>query len=187
MRVVALSGSLRNGSHNTRLLHVAIGRLPAGSDVEIWAELGEVPAFDEDAEHPTPPAVERLKSVMSRADAVLIATPEYNGSIPGTLKNALDWVSRPYAENPLMNKPAAVMGTSTGLFGAAWAQADLRRVLKTIGARVIDSEVVVPTADHAFAGDALRLADADLDAALTRTVLDLTDSAERRLARLATT
>ena len=91
---------------------------------------------------------------------MLVSTPEYNHSLPGQLKNALDWLSRPLAESPLRNKPAAVVGASTGLFGAVWAQAEARKVLAAIGARVIDRELPVGMADDAFADDGA-LADDD--------------------------
>ena len=88
---------------------------------------------------------------------MLIATPEYNGSIPGALKNALDWASRPRATTPLQGKPAAVVGATTGLFGAVWAQADLRKVLSTIGARVVDRELPIGQADEALGPDGVPL------------------------------
>jgi chromate reductase len=145
-RVLALSGSLRAGSHSTALLRHAAAR--AGDDLELilYDGLREIPPFDEDAEadqaHVAP--VERLKQALRDADAVLIATPEYNGSVPGVLKNALDWVSRPFETNPLRGKPVAVISASTGSFGGLWAQNDLRRILGTIGARVMDDSVTVP-------------------------------------------
>jgi chromate reductase, NAD(P)H dehydrogenase (quinone) len=91
-----------------------------------------------------------LKDAIAAADVVLFATPEYNHSIPGQLKNALDWVSRPYADNPLKGKPVAVLGASTGMFGAVWAQAELRKVAAALGARVIDREFPLPNANVAF-------------------------------------
>ncbi|HKJ36003.1 MAG TPA: NAD(P)H-dependent oxidoreductase, partial [Solirubrobacterales bacterium] len=93
---------------------------------------------------------------VERADAVLIATPEYNHSIPGHLKNALDWISRPLAESPMTGRPAAVVGASTGMFGAVWAQAETRKVLGALGARVLDEELPIPNADEQFDGDSLR-------------------------------
>jgi chromate reductase, NAD(P)H dehydrogenase (quinone) len=151
MRVLGISGSLRRDSHNTELLRAAATLLPSGVEFEIYDGLGEIPPFDEDVEKVeghAPEAVQRLRAAIGEADAVLFATPEYNHSVPGVLKNALDWVSRPYATNTLRNKPVAVMGASTGLFGAVWAQADLRKVLAAIGARVVDREIPVPTADE---------------------------------------
>jgi len=144
VRVLAISGSLRRDSHNTALLRAAAERLPAGVELELWDGLKAVPPYDEDDDHEsTPAAVTALRSAVAGADAVLIATPEYNHSVPGALKNALDWVSRPIATNPLRNKPVAVIGASTGIFGAVWAQAELRKVLSAIGARVVDRELAV--------------------------------------------
>jgi chromate reductase len=100
--------------------------------------------------HPRPASVARLNQAIATADAVLFATPEYNSSIPGQLKNAIDWVSRPVATNVLRNKPVAVVGASTGAFGAAWAQAELRKVLAALGARVLDLELPVPHAHTRF-------------------------------------
>jgi chromate reductase, NAD(P)H dehydrogenase (quinone) len=144
VRVLALSGSLRRGSHNTRLLRAAASLLPSGAELELWDGLKTVPPFDEDdEERATHAAVARLRHAVAGADAILIATPEYNGSLPGQLKNALDWLSRPLATNPLRGKPVAVVGASPGMFGAVWAQADARRVLGLIGARVVDRELPV--------------------------------------------
>jgi chromate reductase, NAD(P)H dehydrogenase (quinone) len=145
-RVLALSGSLRAGSHSTSLLRHAAAR--AGDELELilYDGLRDIPPFDEDSEDDealTAP-VERLKRALKDADGVLIATPEYNGSVSGVLKNALDWVSRPFDSNPLRGKPVAVISASTGSFGGVWAQNDLRRILGTIGARVLDESVAVP-------------------------------------------
>ena len=148
MKVLGMSGSLRQDSYNSQLLRAAAELLPPGVELEEFEALREIPPFDEDAEQDPPAAVVALKDAIARADAVRIATPEYNHSIPGVLKNALDWVSRPYATNTLRNKPVAVMGASTGMFGAVWAQAELRKVLAAIGARVVDREIPVPTADE---------------------------------------
>ena len=132
-----------------------------------------MPPFDEDAEAaPAPAAVADLRAAIAAADAVLFATPEYNGSVPGQLKNALDWVSRPYATNPLRNTPVAVVGASTGGFGAVWAQADLRRILARIGARVLDTELAVGHADTGFDEDVLE--------SLAGVVNDLVSSAHAR-------
>src|SRR5213076_2956846 len=107
-----------------------------------------------------PEGAQRLRDAIEAADAILIATPEYDSSLPGQLKNALDWASRPFPDNALRNKPVAVIGTSTGMFGAVWAQAEARKVLGATGARVVDIELPIPRAEEAFAGD--RLADAEL-------------------------
>jgi chromate reductase, NAD(P)H dehydrogenase (quinone) len=170
MLVLGISGSLRSDSHNTRLLRAAASKLPPGARMVHWDELVAIPPFSEDREAlPAPAALRRLRHQMSVADAVLFATPEYNGSFPGQLKNALDWASRPLHRNPLRGKPVAVIGASTGLFGAVWAQADLRRVLGVIGAQVLDAELPLGQADQAFSlrGDLL---DPDQDAAIAALV-----------------
>ncbi len=184
MRVLGLSGSLRQDSHNTRLLHAAGRKLPTGTRLAVWEHLAEIPPFSEDGEDATPEPVRRLRSAIAGADAVLISTPEYNASVPGQLKNALDWVSRPLATNPLRGRPTAVVGASTGLFGAVWAQAELRKVLATIGADVLDAELAVGMADSAFTlrGD---LYEPDRDAELGRIVDELLAAAGRRHAQVA--
>jgi chromate reductase len=157
MRILGLSGSLREDSLNTRLLHGAGTLLPSGVELVVFDGLAAVPYYSEDDELPTPAAVAALASAAAQADAVLIATPEYNGSIPGQLKNALDWISRPSAGAPLRGRPAAVIGASTGLFGAVWAQAEMRKVLSTMGARVVDRELPIGQADEALGPDGLPL------------------------------
>lgn len=149
-RVLAISGSLRSGSHNSELLRAAAGLLPPGIELRIHDGLRDIPPFDEDVVPHRPAGVQRLWEELEAADAVLISTPEYNHSIPGQLKNALDWMSRPLAESPLLGKPAAVVGASTGMFGAVWAQAETRKVLGAIGARVLDLELPVPGAHEQF-------------------------------------
>jgi chromate reductase len=152
MRVLAISGSLRRDSHNTALLRAAAEHVPAGVELELWDGLKAVPPYDEDDDGElAPAAVTALRSAVAGADALLLATPEYNQSIPGALKNALDWVSRPLAANPLRDKPVAVVGASAGVFGAVWAQAELRKVLGAIGARVLDRELAVGRAAERIA------------------------------------
>jgi chromate reductase len=150
MRILALSGSLRDGSHNTELLRAAAADAPAGVEIELYERLKELPPYDADDDVPgaQPFAVEHLKGALREADAVLVATPEYNSSIPGVLKNALDWVSRPLAESPVRNKPAAVVSSSTGMFGGVWAAAETRKVLGALGARTLEDTVAVPKADE---------------------------------------
>jgi chromate reductase, NAD(P)H dehydrogenase (quinone) len=154
VRILGISGSLRADSHNGRLLDAAGREMPAGVRFEVWDGLRDVPPYDEDLDTPEPPReVARLRDAIARADALLIATPEYNSSIPGCLKNAIDWASRPRAESPLRFKPVAVMGATTGSFGAVWAQAELRKVLGSAGARVVDGEVALAHAHDGFAED----------------------------------
>ena len=157
MKVLGISGSLRQGSYNSQLLRAAADRLPPGAELELYDGLRDIPAYVQGDEGSPPVSVKRFKSALAGADAVLIATPEYNHSIPGALKNALDWVSRPLAGNPLMGKPALVIGASTGMFGAVWAQAETRKVLGALGARVIDEELPVAKAPDAL--DDVRMLD----------------------------
>ena len=151
MKILGVPGSLRRESYNRMLLRAAAELLPEGVELELFEELKALPPFDEDGEWaPVPASVTRLREALAGADAVLFATPEYNHSIPGQLKNALDWISRPPGTSPLRNKPVAVVGASQGAFGAVWAQADLRRVLAAIGARVLDAELPIPHAHTRF-------------------------------------
>ncbi len=144
MRVLAISGSLRRDSYNRALLLAAAELFPPDVEVEIFEELKAIPPYDEDDDvDPAPAAVKRLRDAIAAADALLVATPEYNSSLPGQLKNALDWASRPLATSVLRYKPVAVIGTSAGAFGAVWAQAELRKVLGATGARVLDVELAV--------------------------------------------
>jgi chromate reductase len=184
MRILGISGSLRRDSHNTRLLRGAAELLPEGVELELFDELGAIPPFSEDDEHEIPPAVAALKRAIAGADAVLVATPEYNASIPGVLKNALDWVSRPVTDTPLRGKPAAVVGASTSLFGAVWAQAETRKVLSTIGARVVDRELPVPQAEEALGADGLPL-DEDARELLSATLTELVELGRPQLREAA--
>ena len=178
-RILGISGSLRRDSHNTSLLRAAAEAAGPEVELELYDALKEVPPYDEDDDvHPRPPSVARLNEAIASADAVLFATPEYNASIPGQLKNAIDWVSRPVATNALRNKPVAVVGASTGAFGAVWAQAELRKVLATLGARVIALELPVPHAHTRF--DDGGLTDDEIRASLADAVNALAAEARRR-------
>jgi len=150
VQVLGISGSLRERSHNRQLLEAASGELPPGVTLELFEGLEDVPAFNEDQERDPPPGARALLDAVEHADALLFATPEYNSSVPGALKNALDWASRPFPDNVLHDKPAAVVGASTGLFGAVWAQAELRKILAAAGAKVLDEELPVGHAQEAF-------------------------------------
>jgi chromate reductase len=170
LRILGISGSLRRGSHNTSLLRAAAELLPPGVELEVYEGLRDLPPYDADLDtQPAHAAVARLREAIASADGVLIATPEYNGSIPGVLKNALDWASRPFPDNSLSGKPIAVIGASTGLFGAVWAQAETRKVLGITGADVIDVELPVGQADTAFAEDG-QLVEPDYRAVLANLV-----------------
>ena len=161
MNVLAISGSLRDDSFNRKLLLNAAELLPGGVELELWDGLKAIPPFDEDDERFTPPTVTLMRDTLLGADAILFATPEYNHSIPGQLKNAIDWSSRPVATNALRGKPVAVIGASTGAFGAVWAQAELRKVLAAAGARVVDAELALGFAGRRFDPEG-RLVDDDV-------------------------
>src|SRR5690349_1562289 len=178
MKVLAISGSLRRDSHNTALLRTAAELLPPSVEVEFFDGLKLVEPYDQDDDHGNGPVgAGRLRETIASADAVLIASPEYNSSIPGVLKNALDWASRPKGENALWGKPSAVVGASTGMFGAVWAQAETRKVLGASGARVIDKDLPVGHADDAFAGG--RLNDVELRQRYTEILDELVALAEQ--------
>ena len=153
MVILGISGSLRRGSHNRRLLRAAGALLPPGVELVEWDGLAGLPAYDEDLEDAPPEAVREFLACVEDADALLIATPEYNASLPGALNNAIDWASRPFPDNVLRHKPCVVIGASTGLFGAVWAQAEVRKTLKASGADVLDEELPVGMADYAFTED----------------------------------
>ena len=158
MRVLGISGSLRRDSLNSALLRAAAERLPAGVEWSEFEGLREIPPYDADLElEGTPLAVRRLREAIRGADAVLVATPEYNHSIPGVLKNALDWASRPAGQSALNGVPAAAIGASTGMFGAVWAQAETRKVLGALGGRVVEAELPVARAAEQYVDGELEL------------------------------
>ena len=154
MKILGVSGSLRADAYNTRLLAEAAAAAPAGVEVEILdsTAIAELPLYDQDldVEGDVPASVQRLREAWGEADAILFATPEYNGSVPGGLKNAIDWASRPKLEAALTNQTVAVVGASTGQFGAIWAQNDLRRILGIAGARVVGEGLPVARAQEGF-------------------------------------
>jgi chromate reductase len=181
MRVLGVAGSLRRDSHNRTLLRAAGSLLPPEVQFAEYDDLKPIPPFDEDDEPAPPLAVRNWREAIEQADAILFAPPEYNSSIPGQLKNAIDWAARPVSTAVLRNKPVAVIGASTGSFGAVWSQADLRKVLGSAGARVIDRVLPVPSADEAFNEDG-GLKDGDTTLELGSVIAELLDSARRRLA-----
>jgi chromate reductase len=179
MRVLGIAGSLRAGSYNRMLLRAAGGLLPVGTELVEWDGLRGVPPFSEDDEDIAVPAVHALRAAIASADTVLVVTPEYNGSLPGQLKNVLDWASRPFPDNVLRGKPVAVIGASPSPGGAGRAQAEARTVLARIGARVLDGEVRVARAYEQF-DPAGRLVDPDLRLALQRLLGELVSAIEPR-------
>ena len=178
MRILGISGSLRESSHNTALLRAAAELLPPGVELEVFDGLGDVPLYNEDIDgEQAPEGVVTLREAIDGADAVLFATPEYNGTIPGVLKNAIDWASRPARAGVLWGKTAAVVGASTGAYGALWAQTDLRKALGVAGARVLGSDLPVARVHEQLAADG-QLLDA--------TLADRLENHLRELAELAT-
>jgi chromate reductase len=179
MQILGISGSLRAGSYNTQLLGEAAKELPDGVALRLYEGLGEVPPYDEDDDRePAPPAVARLRREFASAQAILFATPEYNFSIPGWLKNVIDWASRPAGQSSLRFVPVAVIGSSTGAYGAVWSQAELRRVLGACGARVVAGEVALGHAKQAFESD--EPLSPELRAQLRQVLADLVAHAKER-------
>jgi chromate reductase len=167
-RILAVSGSLRRDSYNASLLRAAVDVAPAGVSVELLDGLDELPPYNGDVEAAGVPApVAAMRSRVEAADAVLFATPEYNGSVPGVLKNAVDWLSRPRGSAALAGKAVTVVGASPGQYGAQWAQADLRRILGVAGARVIGDEMPVARVSALIDGDGV-LVDPDTRELMTR-------------------
>ena len=153
MKVLAISGSLRAGSYNTALARAAAELAPDGVEIEVYDGLGLIPHYDEDLDQEnveTPAPVAELRRRIDEADALLVVTPEYNGSTTGVLKNAIDWVSARHRGSWLRNKTVAIAGATTGEYGAIWAQQDLRRILGIAGARVVAGDFPLPRAYEAF-------------------------------------
>lgn len=153
MRILAISGSLREGSFNTSLARAAVELAPPGAEVELFDGLGDLPPYSQDVDAPgaeLPAPVRTFRSAVEAADALFIATPEYNGSVPGVLKNAIDWASSRHRGSSFQNKTVAIAGATTGAYGAIWAQQDLRRILGIAGARVTEGELPVATAQNVF-------------------------------------
>jgi chromate reductase len=179
MRLLGISGSLRHGSYNTALLREAAEVVPAEVELELYEGLELLPPYNEDEDGEDGPVEgARLRAAIEGADALLIATPGYNGSIPGQLKNAVDWASRPAGAGALWGKPVAVVGATTGSYGAIWAQADLRRSLGIAGARVLEAELPVARAHERFDGEG-SLLDEQLRERLAGMVRELAAAAER--------
>jgi chromate reductase, NAD(P)H dehydrogenase (quinone) len=178
VEIVAIAGSLRTGSWARALLRAAANRVPTNVELNIWDDLELVPPFNEDRESgPTDPAVASLRDAIDRADALLIVTPEYNGSFPGVLKNALDWASRPYGSSVLQRTPIAAVGTSPLPSGGENALGDLKRVLTRIRADVVDAELAVPLV-HSRIDDS-RYSDPELATQVDRLLAKLADHVRR--------
>jgi chromate reductase len=176
MKILAISGSLRSASHNTALLRAAAELAPDGVEIELYENLEALPPYNEDRDTDTPPAeVVRLRDAIEDAGAVLFATPEYNTTMPGQLKQVVDWASRPHGPDAVLwGKPVAAIGASVNDYGAIWAQDHLRRALGVAGARVFGAELAVARAGELFDPDG-RLTDAATRERLAELVDGLTE------------
>src|SRR5918912_325245 len=150
LTVLGFAGSLRRGSYNKALLRAAVGLVPQDMNLEIF-DLEGITPFNQDTEENMPSKVKEFKTKIREADAILIASPEYNYSVPGVLKNAIDWASRPYGDNPFDGKPVAIMSASIGMLGGARAQYHLRQMFVFLNMYPINRpEVIVPFAQDKF-------------------------------------
>jgi chromate reductase len=171
MKILAISGSLRAASHNTALLRAAAELAPEGIEFELYEDLEALPPYNEDRDTDQPPTeVARLRDAIEDADAVLFATPEYNATMPGQVKQVVDWASRPRGPDAaLWGKPVAAIGASVTDYGAMWAQDHLRNALGLAGARVLDTELAIAKAQDRFDTEG-RLVDPETQEQLTELV-----------------
>ena len=146
-RILVLVGSLRAASVNRQLAELAVESAPEGVTLALFGRLGELPFYDEDIDvDDVAEPVAALRQVAAAADAALVVTPEYNGSIPGVLKNAIDWLSRPFGDGALKGKPTAVVGTALGQYGGVWAHDETRKSFGIAGPRIVeDLKLAVPS------------------------------------------
>ncbi|MGW0784607.1 NAD(P)H-dependent oxidoreductase [Streptomyces sp. NPDC002913] len=154
VRILALVGSLRAGSHNRQLAEAAVKHAPEGVDVDLFEGLAEIPFYNEDidVEGSVPAAAAALREAAGQADAFLLFSPEYNGTMPAVLKNAIDWLSRPYGAGALTGKPVAAVGTAFGQFGGVWAQDEVRKAAGIAGGAVLeDAKLSIPGSLTRFA------------------------------------
>ncbi|MEV7730247.1 NAD(P)H-dependent oxidoreductase [Streptomyces sp. NPDC087917] len=154
VRILALVGSLRAGSHNRQLAEAAVKHAPEGVEITVFEGLADVPFYNEDLDvaGDVPAAAAALREAAGQVDAFLLFSPEYNGTMPAVLKNAIDWLSRPYGSGALSGKSVAVVGTAYGQFGGVWAQDDARKVAGIAGGAVLeDVKLSIPGSVTRFA------------------------------------
>jgi chromate reductase len=179
LNILAFAGSLRKDSYNKMLLRVAVDLAPKDATIKVF-DLEEIPPFNQDFEQSPPERVKDFKAKIKAADAILIVTPEYNYSVPGVLKNAIDWCSRPVGDNSWEGKPVAIMSASTGMLGGARAQYHLRQIFVTLDMRPVNKpEIMVNFAAQKF-DEKGNLAD-DKTKELIRTLLTALVTWTRRL------
>ncbi|MDQ1007517.1 NAD(P)H-dependent oxidoreductase [Streptomyces sp. NPDC002867] len=179
VRILALVGSLRAGSHNRQLAEAAVKHAPEGVDIEIFEGLADVPFYNEDidVEGAVPAAAALLREAAGRADALLLFSPEYNGTMPAVLKNAIDWLSRPYGAGAISGRPVAVVGTAFGQYGGVWAQDEARKAAGIAGAAVLeDVKLSIPGSVTRFAATH-PADDAEVVASLTEVIQQVTAQA----------
>jgi NAD(P)H-dependent FMN reductase len=179
VRILALVGSLRAGSHNRQLAEAAVKHAPEGVEIELYEGLADVPFYNEDTdtEEALPATAARLREAAGQADGFLLFSPEYNGTIPAVLKNAIDWLSRPYGAGSFTGKPVAVVGTAFGQFGGVWAQDETRKAVGIAGATVLeDAKLSIPGSVVRFA-ETHPADDAEVVTGLTAVIEQLTAQA----------
>lgn len=177
--ILTLVGSLREGSVNRQLAEAAALHAPGDVSVITYGALGELPFYNEDIDNDAdrPKAADELRAAVQEADALLLVSPEYNGSLPAVLKNAIDWLSRPYGKGAISNMPAAVIGSAAGQYGGAWAHDEARRSLGVAGATVIDdAKLSIGRAGTRFA-DQHPKDDAEVATAMTAVLVTLATAA----------
>jgi NAD(P)H-dependent FMN reductase len=152
--ILVLVGSLRSGSTNKQIAEAAVQNAPAGAVLTVFDGIANLPFYNEDidTEAAVPQSAVQFRAALSSADAVLVVTPEHNGTIPAVLKNAIDWASRPFGESQISGKPVAVIGSAFGQFGGVWAQDETRKALGIAGAKVLeDVKLAIPGSVVRFA------------------------------------
>ena len=154
MKVLAIAGSLRKDSFSSRLAAAAAGLAPEGVEVELYDGLDDIPNYNQDLEPNSIPAgVEDLREKMEASDAILIVTPEYNASVPGALRNAIDWASRPHGASALQGRPAAIISNSPMPFGAVWANEQVRKSFTITGTPTVERELAIGKVDEKLGDD----------------------------------
>lgn len=184
VRILALVGSLRAGSHNRQLAEAAVKYAPEGAEVRVFEGLADIPFYNEDidVEGSVPAAAAKLREAAQASDAFLLFSPEYNGTIPAVLKNAIDWLSRPFGAGGFAGKPVAVVGTAFGQYGGVWAQDEARKAVGIAGGKVIeDLKLSIPGSMTRFA-ETHPSDDAEVAAQLTEVVARLHGHADEAVA-----
>ena len=179
IKILGIAGSLRKGSFNRAALKAAQDLVPDNVTLDIFDSLNEIPPYNQDLENNIPESVVQLKAAIKGADAILFVTPEYNYSVPGVLKNAIDWASRPYGESAWEGKPVAIMGASSGMLGSARAQYHLRQILVFLNMHPLNRpEVMIPKVQEKF-DDQGNLTDPQTKEKITQLIVSLVDWTKR--------